>query len=353
MLRDNFVPASAPKPANPNLVRRLQAAADRRDGNLVVFRGRSAFSGSGRRMSREQVVIDVSRGKKEDDGTVQEPLPFKNSDVHKAFLDAIGEITFRDMRLEERMFINGKHVHGNLGLQRDRCEAPRSFVSKELLRRTAEHPAPDARVYVCAEVHGWQGQQMVTMFARAVHTGGWLYIEWSFHVLPPISTEFTMVDHLYEERKLRKLRETFARSLRGTCPALLASPLVTFGELGRRLEWKSRESRQAYRINHGQIFDYGAKTSVREEASGLRISRHYFLERDEVMYVLLLQKTLIREIGKFLDRHNIEQAEFEAQAKIIIDASFKNYNVHVGEGISNSNISVGEGAKSGGGKEAG
>ena len=78
------------------------------------------------------------------------------------------------MRVAERIFVNGKHIHGNQGFQRKRSEPPYSSVSKEVLTRAAEHPAADARVYVCAEVHGWQGQQMVTMFARAVHAGSWL-----------------------------------------------------------------------------------------------------------------------------------------------------------------------------------
>lgn len=69
------------------------------------------------------------------------------------------------------------------------------------------------------------------------------------------------------------------------------------------------------------------------------------------MYVLLLQKSLLREIGSFLNDHNIATAEFDDQAKIIIDASYKNYSVHTGD-VTNSTFAIGERTKaSGGGKQ--
>jgi len=66
------------------------------------------------------------------------------------------------------------------------------------------------------------------------------------------------------------------------------------------------------------------------------------------MYVLLLQKSLLREIGNFLNDHNIATAEFDEQAKIIIDASYENYSVHIGT-VSNSTLAVGDKAKASGG----
>ena len=62
------------------------------------------------------------------------------------------------------------------------------------------------------------------------------------------------------------------------------------------------------------------------------------------MYVLLLQKSLLREMENFLDAHNIATAEFKEQAKIIIDASNKNYSLHIGN-VSDSTFAVGDKAK--------
>jgi hypothetical protein len=72
--------------------------------------------------------------------------------------------------------------------------------------------------------------------------------------------------------------------------------------------WRRHAEEQADSIDRGQIFDYGALSSVREEASGVAL-QHYFLGRDEIMFVLLAQERLIRAISKFLDKMNIDTAK--------------------------------------------
>ncbi len=347
MLRSNFKPSNAPTPSDPEVQGRLRKATDRRNGNVVIFREGTAFKGSGDLLAREQIVVDVSRGKKDDDDNEMKLVPFDNSDIHDAILKGIRKLTpeLKDVRAEKRIFVNGRHVQGKQELQEDALTSPYPWVGNELLRRAGDQATPDARTYVCAEIHGWQGQLMVTMFVRAVHTDGWLHIEWSFYVLPPISDMYTAVDDLYQVPTLRKLRETCAWSLRRTVRELIRAPFALMRATGLRLKWKLYESHQGYCIANGQLFDYGAMSSIREEACDMWSRRHYFLNRDETMYALLLQCALIRAIQEFLDSHNIDQGEFKAQAKVIIDASYKHYNVRFGGDVSKSNIAIGEDTK--------
>jgi hypothetical protein len=343
MLRGGFDPERAPEPAKQRMSLRLQAASDRKSGNLVVFGGNTAFIGSGNLLGQEQIVIDVSHGKQEDDDSSSEPIPFTNTDVHVAIAEAIRNIKLPGLNVAERVFVNGKHVRDNRKLQRHPLEPPFASVSDELLRGAAEHPTADARTYVCAEIHGWQGQLVVTMFARAVHTGGWLYIEYSFYLLPPIDVAYTAIDSLYNQSLARRLRQTLSWSIVRTVPYLLASPFSLAKQRVETLLWNARESAQGYVIHRGQSFDYGAMRSIREDAC-LGSNRHYFIKRDITMYVLLLQKSLLREMENFLNDHNIATAEFKEQAKIIIDASNNNYSVHIGN-VSDSTFSVGDKAK--------
>jgi hypothetical protein len=346
MLRDGFDPERAPEPTTERVRLRLKAAADRKSGNLVVFREHAAFIGSGNRLGQEQIVIDASHGKENDDESSSEPIPFTNTDVHVAIAKAIGNIQLPGLNVVERVFVNGKHVRGNRGLQRQPLEPPFASVSDELLRGAADHPTADARAYVCAEIHSWQGQLVVTMFAKAVHTGGWLYIEYSFYLLPPIDAAYTGIDSLYSESLARRLRKTSAWSIVRTVPYLLASPYFLIKQGIKIFSWNARESAQGYLIRRGQSFDYGALRSIREAACW-RSNRHYFINRDITMYVLLLQKSLLRAVENFLDDHNIATDEFKEQAKIIIDASNKNYSVHIGN-VSNSTFAVGDKAKASG-----
>lgn len=346
MLRDQFDAEKAPHPATEGAQRRLQRAAERKSGNLVVFGGNAAFVGSGDLLGQEQIVIDASHGKQDSDDSPSDPIPFTNTDVHRAIGKAVEKIKLPGLSVAERVFVNGKHVRGNRALQRHPLEPPFASVSEALLNAAAEHPTADARSYVCAEIHGWQGQLVVTMFARAVHAGGWLYIEYSFYLLPPIAPAYTQVDLLYSQSLIRRLRRTSAWSLARTVPYLLVSPFSLAKHSSETLRWKAHESAQGHVIHRGQSFDYGALRSIREEASQ-KGNGHYFIKRDITMYVLLLQKSLLRGIEIFLDAHNIATADFTEQAKVIIDESNKYYSVHIGN-VSDSSFAVGEKASANG-----
>ena len=284
MLREAFDPEAAPQPTSERVNKRLQAAADRKSGNLVVFAGQSAFIGSGSKLAQEQIVIDVSATKEEaDDDSSREPIPFTNTDLHVAIAKAIRNLDLPGLNVMERVFVNGRHVRGNGELQRHPLEPPFASVADDLLHGAAEHPTADARTYVCAEIHGWQGQLVVTMFARAVHTGGWLYIEYSFYLLPPINAAYTVVvDSLYAEPLGLRLRKVWAWSALRAVPYLLKSPFSLARQRAQVRAWHARESVQGYLIHRGQSFDYGAMRSIREEACKGG-NRHYFIQRDITM----------------------------------------------------------------------
>lgn len=197
MSQKAFGPAEAPESTRQWIRERIDSVRERRRGNLVVFQGDRAFVGSGSRLSKEHVVIDVSHGRKVKGGKVQRPKPFTNIDVHRAVMSAMRKIGFADARIEQRLFVNGRHVKGSKDFfPHGETAPPAASVSLELLREAALHPTPDARVYVCVEMPAWQGQLVVTLFVRAVHTGGLLYVEWEYYILPPVRADFMAIDGL-------------------------------------------------------------------------------------------------------------------------------------------------------------
>ena len=92
---------------------RIDMVSDRRRGNLAIFHGESAFVGSGQRLSKEHIVIDVSRGRKVKNGKPQKPRKFGNADVHDAMIQTMKKLGFAEMRVEEKLFVNGRHIKGN------------------------------------------------------------------------------------------------------------------------------------------------------------------------------------------------------------------------------------------------
>lgn len=342
MLRGDFRPDDAPDPRTARIRQRLHEVQQRPHGNLVIFSGQSAFAGSGLRLNREHIVIDISRRRKgSKDGQRREPVPFTSADLHADLIGAISNSGLAFTHVEERLFINGTHIQDNPGLLPGWAppSPPPSSVDDDVLRRAALYPTPDARVYVCAQMPGWQGQLVMTSFVRAVCSGKSLYVEWSFYVLPPLKKAFLGIDQLYRESLPMQIAEAGLWGLRTMIPEFIKSPFAIARDAWHPLSLTVRQARQGRKIRHGQVFDYGAQPSIRENASGSNL-QHYFLARDEIMGVLIVQQTLVRTILTFLRRHNIDTSQFKSQARVINKATYNRYNTHV-KNVHGTGIAIG------------
>ncbi len=340
MLRDRFDPASAPLSRSPRIERRLADVADRQGGNLVVFRGRSAFVGSGRRVRYSRVVINVHRGKQGKNGKRQRPIPFTNPELHAALEKALDGMGLPDLRVEERLFVNGQHVGSSPGILPDELHPPSASAGPNLLRHGAVHPTPAARTYVCAEMASWKGQLVVSLFARAVQARGSLHVEWRFQVLPPLRDAFLSIDKVYELPRIRQVGNSAWCGIYFAVPSLLSCPIQVGRYALMPLLGHMRTKRQAYAIQHGYVFDYGSLQSIRESAVGIR-RLHYFLAQDEWTFILLAEHTLLRALGSFLKVHKIDLEQFEAQESTFV-TNVSNFNI---EEVKATNVSVGNKSK--------
>jgi hypothetical protein len=337
MLRDRFDPDDAPPAHSEGDRTRLEEVEKRRDGNLVVFSGHSAFIGSGQKLYYQRILLDVSRGREDEDGTPVKPDEFTSQDLHTAIVRAFdGEIglakSLANIKVYERLFVNGLHIQGNGQLLPDPLRPPPASVDKNLLIAATLHPTSEARAYVCVEMPGWQGQLVVTQFIRAVHTGDSLYIDWTFQVLPPLKDIFLQIDRLCETSRYHQVSSSLLNGLREVVPALLISPFKVVRTWRLPRIARRHQAHQSHAIKRGYVFDYGAQRSIREDACGRR-RRHYFLARDETMYLLLAQQTLTRAVRSFLKDHNVYLEQFDDQVKIIFDNSIKVGNISNSTGV--------------------
>src|SRR5262245_56976465 len=139
MLRDRFDPRAAPVPRRRDECERLAEVAKRRDGNLVVFSGHSAFIGSGDKIRDPRILVDVSCGKEAEDGTPMKPDQFTSQDLHTAIVQAFGcEVglakSLTNIRVYERLFVNGLHIQNDRRLLPDPLRSPPSSVDGDLLK---------------------------------------------------------------------------------------------------------------------------------------------------------------------------------------------------------------------------
>ena len=122
-------------------------------------------------------------------------------------------------------------------------------------------------------------------------------------------------------------------------PALCKAPFYLAGDVVHVVAAKRREKVLMGAISQGQGFDYGASTSIREDAQGFD-RQHHFLQRDEIMFVLMSQAILVREVRAFLRKHDVSLTGFDHQVDEISKSTYKYYNVHVGD-VSDSVVAIG------------
>jgi hypothetical protein len=336
MLRGRFRARDAPSSPSPRIEDRLAVVKEQQNGNLVVFPGRSAFVGSGRRVVHNRIVINTAIGKRGKDGKKKRPVQFSNPELHAALEMALKDMGFPDLRVRERLFVNGKHVAGDPRLLPDELGPPASSAPSALLYSGCIHPTPDARTYLCAEIGGWKGQLVVSLFARALQTRGSLQVEWKFQVLPPLHQNFLDLDQWYGRPKTRQFVKAMFSGVAWSVPALVWSPVQLGRYLVIPLADQARKRNQSYVIRNGYVFNYGSRRSIREAATGYTRS-HYFLAQDELTFILLAQQTMLHALGQFLRKHRIDMTQFEDQEKTFI-SSVSNYNINE---VKADNVAVG------------
>jgi len=204
MLRGRFRAYDAPSSPSPRIEKRLAVVQEQQKGNLVVFRGKSAFIGSGENVVHDRILINVALGKKGKDGKRQQPTPFSTYKLHTALEVALKDMDFPEMRVGQRLFINGEHVSADSRLLPHDLGPPVADAPADLLYDGCVHPTSEARTYVCAEIGGWKGQLVVSLFTRAVQARGSLQVEWMFHVLPPLHGNLLQIDRQYELGRIRQ-----------------------------------------------------------------------------------------------------------------------------------------------------
>ena len=333
-----FDPDAVQPRVSARLAQRLQVLAEAGAGNVTVFSGFNPFVGSGVSVDSWSFAIDVTKGRHDaETGERQAPKPFDAADVHTHVMGALRELGLPGLRVSERLFVDGFDVNFDERLLPDRFAPPVSAVGPSVARESLHDPESPMRTYMCLEAVGWHGHLVVTMFVRAVRLPGSLFMEGISFVLLPLKREYYRIDSIRPRSTLEAAAAALARALADFLPQLAASParVAAWASRARRSRrtWKA----QRWSIGHGKVFDYGAATTVREEAMG-DDRAWYFLMLDQQMYVKVAQERLLDSIGGFLHDHWIDTAEFGAQQTVINQNRTVNVG-HVGDKYSMGNIS--------------
>ncbi|MFI8531216.1 FHA domain-containing protein [Streptomyces aquilus] len=336
-----YDPAKAPPAVSGRVRARLDTVAERPSGNLIVCSGYWPFAGSGDQVDSWERPVDIRRGSIRPDGTRRTPQPFDTGELYDVLIAAARMIGLNNLRVEERLFVDGLSVAHDRRLLPEPERPPLSRVPVPVMRGMPDGLGATKRSYVSVEVPAWSGQLVLTMYLRAVLVQGTLYLEWSAHALLPMRSWYYTVDNLPHRTAPGAAARALAAALPRTLPALVRAPWA----LARRAASASRAAsgRRAQRrtIRGGYRFDYGASLSIRELASGVDEGR-YYVGRDLTRALFTTQQHLLNTVGDFLVSKGIASDSFDQVQQNLVQnfndnrIQAQNINGHVFKNVRNA-----------------
>ncbi|MCX4699156.1 FHA domain-containing protein [Streptomyces sp. NBC_01373] len=353
---NHYRPSQAPDPPASRARDRLAAVAERPAGNLIVCSNYCPFAGSGFQVDEWDMPIDIRKGTPRPDGGRRPPRPFTTGELYDELVAAARGIGLNNLRVEERLFVDGLNVALDRRLLPIPDQPPLTRVAPHVMRTMPDGLGATRRSYVSIEIPAWSGQLVVTMYLRAVQVSGTLYLEWSAYALLPMLPGYYAVDLLPHRTGAGSAVRAGAQALPRLLPALLGAPRALARRASSARAAAARRRRQRRAVRGGYQFDYGAQYSVREFACGLNEGT-YFLGRDLSRALHTTQQHLLNTVGDFLESRGIDSENFQRLQQNLVqnfttnnDYSVRNDNRVKAKNFHNSGAyAPGGSARSGGG----
>ncbi|MGI5456547.1 FHA domain-containing protein [Streptomyces sp. CA-249302] len=353
MKHGRFEPTQAPEALGGRARARLAAvAAAQRPApwNVIVCSHYSPFAGSGYLLDQWDTPIDIRRGMflPDGDGRRRAPQRFTNGELYEVLVTAARRMGLADLRVEERLFVDGQNVARDRNLLPDPLRPPVTHIPVPLMRDMPDGLSATRRSYVSIEVPAWSGQLVLTMYMRAVQVQGTLYLEWSAHALVPMRNEYYAVDHLPRRTAVGAALRALVSALFRVPSALLWSPRGVLRRVRAALAASAYRGRQRRTIRGKYVFDYGAEHSVRELACGEEFG-HHFVDRDASRIMQTTEQHLMNTIGDFLESKGIDSESFlRFQQNVTNNYDQRDQSFRAGNINNHGNLAAGHGARAGG-----
>ena len=317
-------PASLAPPIDPHLERRL---AKLHDTNVVVYDTNQhyPFLGSGWRVSGWALPpVDITKAAASDDHDEKREITrFDAVDLHAHLAKVIRQRGPVGVQVSNRLYLRGpaaQYIRGVLG---GRLGQPQPIVDSALIESALREPQATIQTYLCLEKITFGGQLAVSMFVHAVVDQNLLTVMSDSFFLPPLHRRFWAVLWLPRRRSLI-FAKTVANAAGAAPHDFFAAPGALVRHWLRKAKRRYRLARDTYRVRHRRGFDYGAASSIREDAADLHEARHVHIA-NEVRYFRVLQRQVIDAVLEFLDSHNVDISELRKQQSDILNSTVYNF----------------------------
>jgi hypothetical protein len=295
--------------------------------DVVVHRGFSPFIGAGTQIHRKIIPLPLEPAKKgnaNNNGSNPgpEPEPISVVELHQHVAAAMNELRsssslgpgarFAGLIKREQILMAADRLLTNLDTQpqpavlADLYRPPAAHMPAAAARHLADTPQEWARYYQCFRIEAWDRDLTTSCYLHAGTDQRMLYLEWTFCVLPPIRSIYRGID---------RVQDPFLAPMRSSLAELVTLPATAI----RRLLSVVHRFKPLIQRDGEVVPDrYGAGKSLRELAADGDVQT-YFQDVDAERYVKILDATLFRAVGTFLEGHGYSVVEFMKMADPVVN----------------------------------
>ena len=313
---------SAP-PLAPDVEARLDEV---HRSNIAIFNRYVPFVGTGHTLDTWKLTLHTNPDGATfgDPGRTTPGVFIFPEEVHHYLYEQVPKVLPR-VDAERRLYVDGgtaTYVPGLIPPSPGprRPVRPETIADDHMLDEYTRRPTRTARTYVCFVENSGNGDVVVTVLVRAEMVGDTVYIEGRSQVLLPVQPGFKdvyWVSHRPDQAVLPVLRA----AIPATTGLWLESPLRLL-----RYWWSDRQDErtirlEGLRIARGQPVNYGAGSSLREDAM-LPADPGYYGAADEVMYFRVMTQQILTCLSTFLQKKGVPTEDFEEQRRLIVEQTF-------------------------------
>jgi len=315
-LRPGYFKASAaPAPPNRKVAARLRQIGDYAAGNVTVYSGFSPFVGYGIELDSWSFALDVTKPAKDGDAPV---TGFDVTEIYDYIASRLKTLILPDLQVTERLFVDGSTIIDDERFLSDPFGRPRSRVSTAQVDALKREPEDRARPYLAVHSTGWGGELVYSLFLRFNRSESNLFVEANHTALAPLLSRYKIIDSLMPHPSVADLWSLFKAASVNTWIDLPAAPLRVARSFDLGFRMASRVGRQNRMIGELRWFDYGARLSVRQQASDT-VYQRYFQKLDNDMAMKVAQKRVLDALIEFADDHGIDTADLVERQNSIIN----------------------------------
>jgi hypothetical protein len=184
------------------------------------------------------------------------------------------------------------------------------------------------------------GELVLSIFLTFFKSDPFLHISSEYFLLPPLQEIYYEINAVHPNLNLGMIWQLLKESIATAPRKWILSPVELLKSLLLPLQHQIELASIRKQIRKNRSFDYGAISSIRQDASA-SIQRRYFDSLDANMHATIIERQILESTVEFLDRKNIDITELKKQQTFILNSGV----FMTGGTLNAENVAVGDNAK--------